>query len=339
MLIKKEQTLKGKRIGIMGKGGSGKSTVTVLLAKSLKKFGYDVCVLDADPTNMGLAQTLGIKQPPASLLDYFGDMVFNDGSFVYPTGHSLPLVEADLHIEDLPEMYHGRSPDGIDLFIAGKIAELGIGADFVGPIAKIAHEFNPRYPGEAPVTLVDFKAGLEDAVSGDIMSLDWIVVVIDATMASVKMAVDIQEIMNQLKAGEMPFITCLDDELSCQLAQDAKVPGVVFVLNKIQDELTEQFLRDKLAENGIEPLGVINDTLAVAMAGLMGGSLIKTPAQLEADWIVKELETAVSHPPLYPSPMPLFKNVNYNQRLVDQHSFNAPRTRLRKVVPATASNC
>ncbi|MCZ7666937.1 MAG: hypothetical protein M5U34_06800 [Chloroflexi bacterium] len=30
-----------------------------------------------------MAQALGIEQPPAPLLDYFADMVFSDGSFVY----------------------------------------------------------------------------------------------------------------------------------------------------------------------------------------------------------------------------------------------------------------
>lgn len=324
MLTQKELILDGKRIGIMGKGGSGKSTVTALLAKSLKKSGYAVCVLDADPTNVGLAQALGIEQPPAHLLDYFGDMVFDDGFFTYPVGDSTPLVGANLHIDDLPEAYHGRSPDSIDFFIAGKIADMGIGADFIGPIAKITHEFKPRYSAKAPVTLVDFKAGLEDAISGDVLSLDWIIVVIDPTMDAVKMAVNVQEIVNQLRAGEMPFATYLDDfdlqELGYQMVQDVNVPSVLFVLNKMQDELTEEFLRDNLAENGITPLGVIHDALAVSMAGLMGEPLIKSPAQLEADWIVKALETAVTHASSSFQQAHSAKVNNQNQRLVDQHS-------------------
>lgn len=313
MQTKKEHALKGKRIGIMGRGGSGNSTVTVLLAKSLKKFGYEVCVLDADPTNMGLAQALGIEQPPAPLLDYFADMVFSDGSFIYPVIESTPSIGTDLYIEDLPEVYHGRSPDGITLFIAGKIADIGIDADFIGPIAKITHQFKPRYPAEAPVTLIDFKAGLEDVVSGDIVSLDWIVVIIDPTMTAVQMAIHMQEIVNQLQKGELPVAPYSEDlgtwEMGYPLVQETKLPRVAFILNKVQDDLTEEFLRDKLAEYGIEPLGVIHNALALSMAGLMGEPLIKSPAHLEADWIIKALETAVIHPPIssrpeHPGPNP-----------------------------------
>ena len=45
-----------KRIGILGKGESGKSTITVLLAKAFRNYGYQVCVLDADSTNVGIHQ-------------------------------------------------------------------------------------------------------------------------------------------------------------------------------------------------------------------------------------------------------------------------------------------
>jgi Mrp family chromosome partitioning ATPase len=45
-----DKPLAGQRIGIFGRGGSGKSTCTVLLAKALAQAGYAVCVVDADST-------------------------------------------------------------------------------------------------------------------------------------------------------------------------------------------------------------------------------------------------------------------------------------------------
>ncbi len=291
-----ERALNGLRIGLFGKGGSGKSTVTVLLAKALKKAGYDVCVLDADSTNIGLAQVLGIEQSPAPLLDYFGGMVFSGGAVTCPVDDPTPLVEADLTIDTLPEAYYGRSPDDIQFFIAGKMGDKGPGAGCDGPIAKIARDFRPHYEGQQPVTLVDFKAGFEDSARGSIVSLDWIIVVVDPTTAAVQMAINMQEMVDRLKAGGLPSTAHLENmelvEVAYKLYRNANVKGVLFILNKGRDELTENFLRDKLAEKGIEPLGAIPYSPALALSWLMGEPFIKTPAQTEMERIVKAIETA-----------------------------------------------
>jgi MinD-like ATPase involved in chromosome partitioning or flagellar assembly len=121
------------------------------------------------------------------------------------------------------------------------------------------------------------------------------VVVVDPTIAAVQMAINMKEMVDQLKAGGLPATAHLEYpeliELAYQMYRDANVKGVLFVLNKVRDDLTEQFLRDKLAKNGIKPLGVIHDTPALSMAWLMGEPLIKTSAQREAELIVQAIET------------------------------------------------
>jgi CO dehydrogenase nickel-insertion accessory protein CooC1 len=290
----KEKSLVGKRIGIFGKGGSGKSTVAVLLAKALKKNGYEVCVLDADSTNIGLAQALGIEPSPCPLLDYFGGMVFSGGAVTCPVDDPTPLLGANIPLADLPDQYYGRSPEGIRFFIAGKMGDKGPGAGCDGPIAKIARDFRPRFDGQQPVTLVDFKAGFEDSARGNIITLDWIVVIVDPTTAAVQMAINMQEMVDQLQAGALPATAHLEHfeliELAKQLYRDANVKGVLFILNKVRDDLTEQFLLERLAQKDIEPLGIIHDTPALSMAWLLGEPLIKTHAQSEANSIVEALE-------------------------------------------------
>jgi CO dehydrogenase nickel-insertion accessory protein CooC1 len=285
IMLKAEQNLSGNRIGIFGKGGSGKSTIAVLLARSLRKTGYEVCVLDADSTNIGLAQALGLESPPLPLLDYFGGMVFSGGAVTCPVDDPTPLAGADIAIKDLPPEYYGRCPDGVWFFIAGKMGDKGPGAGCDGPIAKIARDFNPLFEDEQPVTLVDFKAGFEDSAR-----------VVDPTVASVQMAVNMKEMVDQLKAGGLPATAHLEQlhliELAEQLYRNANVKGVLFVLNRVRDDLTEQFLWDKLAEKGIKPLGTIHDTPALSLAWLIGETLIKTPAQFEASRIIEEIEAA-----------------------------------------------
>jgi Mrp family chromosome partitioning ATPase len=98
--MRASKVLMGKRIGVLGKGGSGKSTVVVLLANALRGRGYQVCVLDADSTNVGLHRALGLNGPPRSLLDYFGGMVFRGGSVTCPVDDPTPLQGA--HLQDSP---------------------------------------------------------------------------------------------------------------------------------------------------------------------------------------------------------------------------------------------
>lgn len=58
------------RIAVCGKGGSGKSTISALLAKQMAK-KKNVLVLDIDESNYGLHSQLGLK-PPRDLMEYFG---------------------------------------------------------------------------------------------------------------------------------------------------------------------------------------------------------------------------------------------------------------------------
>lgn len=293
MLSKEEKPLSGKRIGIFGKGGSGKSTVTVLLARALIKAGYAVSVLDADSTNIGLAQALGTVAP-APLLDYYGGMAFSGGAVTCPVDDPAPLADANVAIDDLPAVYHGRSPKGIHLFVAGKIGDKGPGAGCDGPVAKIARDFSPHFTNEEPVMLVDFKAGFEDLARGNIATLDWIIVVIDPTTAAVQMAINMRDTVNQLKAGGKPATAHLEGpeliEWAYKLYREARIQDVSFVLNKVRDEETETYLRHKLAEHGIEPMGMIGDESAVSLAWLRGDAFGETAVKTEMSSMIKTLE-------------------------------------------------
>jgi CO dehydrogenase maturation factor len=60
------------KISICGKGGSGKSVVTALLAVGLKAKGYRILVVDSDESNSGLFRLLGFNRPPNPLMEMVG---------------------------------------------------------------------------------------------------------------------------------------------------------------------------------------------------------------------------------------------------------------------------
>jgi CO dehydrogenase nickel-insertion accessory protein CooC1 len=293
-MAEKEKALAGERIGVFGKGGSGKSTFTVLLAQALENRRYQVHVLDADSTNIGLAQALGFDESPVSLIDYYGGTVFGGGLVTCPVDDPTPLPGAEIILNRLPSEYFAQNDKGMVLLTAGKIGDQGPGAGCDGPISKIARDLRIYTSAERPVTLADFKAGFEDSARGVITGLDWVIVIVDPTSASVRMAANMKDMVNQMKAGKMPATAHLRNsrlvEMAHRIFREARIKGVVFVLNKIEDQETESYLRRKLKDEGIKPIGVIHRDPSISLSWLQGSPLDATKTKKDVEKILGELE-------------------------------------------------
>ena len=260
------------------------------------EFWDRLLLLDADSTNVGLHQALGVEHASTPLLDHFGGMVFSGGAVTCPVDDPTLLPGAELTLEQLPRKYYERSQKGILFLTAGKIGEHGPGAGCDGPVAKIARDLKLNDFGKHPVTLVDFKAGFEDSARGAVISLDRVIVVVDPTQAAMKMARDMKAMVREIKAGTPPATQHLEipelADLARRLFREARIKDVHFVLNNVADEETEAYMRQELAEEGIEPLGVIRRSASISRSWLRGEPIAEDGVGGDVDQIVGALEAA-----------------------------------------------
>jgi len=92
-----------KIIGVMsGKGGVGKSSISVIIAKQLKQFGYSVGILDADITGPSVPRLLGLSN----------EKVLNHADMMVPvkTRDGIKVMSMNLLMEKEEEPVLWRGP-------------------------------------------------------------------------------------------------------------------------------------------------------------------------------------------------------------------------------------
>jgi CO dehydrogenase maturation factor len=98
------------KIAVAGKGGSGKTTVAAVLARTLAREGHRVVALDCD-TNPNLGVALGIGPERTQEL------------FAIRQGLDAGEVEHAPGTDELLERFGEDAPDGVRLAVVTKIEE------------------------------------------------------------------------------------------------------------------------------------------------------------------------------------------------------------------------
>lgn len=142
--------------------------------------------------------------------------------------------------------------------------------------------------------MIDVKAGLEDSARGVITSMDWIITVVDPTVASIQIAADIKTLISQIKAGGSPLTEYLESselvERAKQIYKEARIKASFALLNKIRDKQTEDYISRKLEEKGVTPVGVIYEDSSISLSWLEGKPLEGTKANEEITAAIRKLE-------------------------------------------------
>jgi CO dehydrogenase maturation factor len=183
------------KVMICGKGGSGKSTITALLAKNLKNSGKTVLVVDTDESNLCLHRLLGARLPEVLMEAMGGRKGVKEKLHPSFPQQQDAFLKDPLTLADLPPACLADA-DGIKLLVVGKIREYGEGcACMIGSISKAV--LSRLHEGADEVVLIDAEAGLEHFGRRVDAGCDLVLAVVDPSFESIAMA----ERIHQLAEG------------------------------------------------------------------------------------------------------------------------------------------
>lgn len=158
------------KIAVIGKGGSGKTTTSAVLARTFARHGHDTLALDCD-TNPNLGISLGLGEETTERLVALRDAV-DDGSQQHASS-----------LDDLVRTFGVDAPDGVRLAVVSTIQnpEPGCPCCGISPEQLLGEISRPDL-----VVVADFEAGLGTAMRLDGQAMDVVVVVVEPTLKSLE---------------------------------------------------------------------------------------------------------------------------------------------------------
>jgi len=180
---------------VCGKGGSGKSSVSVLMARALSE-KHKVYLIDSDESNVLLPKLLGVK-PPKPIVEYLGGKksIFSKGEVNIV--NALAKAGKGIILENLPTEYVSTSTEGIKLVTIGKVRNFGEGC--ACPLNFLTKTLLKNLVlDKDEIVLVDTDAGIEHVGRGVEEGCDTILAVADPTAEALMLAKMLKETFQNL---------------------------------------------------------------------------------------------------------------------------------------------
>lgn len=214
------------KISICGKGGSGKSTVTALLAEQALRKNLSVLVIDADDSNVGLARMLGFDHPPEPLMELVG----GKSKIKEKMGQGNLMTQNQIQTTDIaPEFKQHR--DGLTLVGIGKIHQALEGC--ACPMGVLTREFLKKLTlGPREIALIDMEAGVEHFGRGIDEAIDRVLVIVEPSFDSLQTAAKIRTMATAMGKKVAAIV---NKSPSAQLSQKIKAQLVMADIDVIGD--------------------------------------------------------------------------------------------------------
>ena len=248
-----------KVIAMAGKGGTGKTTLTAIMAKLLSQGGYNLLAVDADPP-ISLTYALGAE--PKNTLGELRTRLIEDPREKREIG--------DRHIREVIRKEAVLNHGGVDLLILGQAEGPGCFCG-VNELLKFGIESLAQ---QYDITLIDCEAGIEQINRRVISRLDTLILVSDATLKGLRTAVYLRDIAE--KHG-------VDKEYRVGL-----------VLNRVVSGAAD--LREKAREMGLDLLGLIPADDRVAEFDRLGRPTVLLPEDSPSVLAVQEILSRLGLP-------------------------------------------
>jgi CO dehydrogenase maturation factor len=232
------------KLGVVGKGGVGKTTVAALVAQAYAARGRRVVAIDTDSNpNLGLSLGLSLDRVDAAP-ELPRRLVVGRGG--------------DADAATLLDEYGLETPAGIRLVTAMRVGEAGAGCT-CGGHATVRSLLGEALEEQADVTVVDMEAGLEhlSRSGGTLAAADALLVVMEPSRKSV--------------------VTAARTRL---LAEELGLEQVHGVGNKVRSADDGEFLAAACAEHGVPLAGLVPYAEHVAAADRDGAPVSGAPAEV-----------------------------------------------------------
>ena len=208
------------KIGIVGKGGVGKTTTSSLLARALVDRGRRVLAVDTD-SNPNLGLSLGLSPEATETLA--------------PIPRSMVVGQrGDMTVSELKDDFAVLTPEGVALMSALRVDEAGAGCT-CGGHASVKSLLGQALESETDDTIIDMEAGIEhlSRAGGTLANADVLILLMEPSRKAV--------ITAQRTIG---------------LAKELGIQRWVGVGNKVDTDEARQAIKELCADHDV-PLDVI----------------------------------------------------------------------------------
>ena len=238
-------------IALAGKGGTGKTTISALLVRTLiEEREGSILAIDADPaTNLNMV--LGMEMGPTvgAIREDMLDMVQTSGALA----GSMPGGMSKQEYLDYQVQMALEEGDRVDLLVMGRPEGQGCYCAANQMLRVIVDRLEKQYD----FVVIDNEAGMEHLSRRTTRDVDVLLLVTDPTQRGLVTAHHMAKMVPELEIG---------------------VGRVYLVVNRLRGELPQP-LADAIEETGMELIGTVPDDPQMAEFEFTGRPLVELPGE------------------------------------------------------------